>query len=156
MKNMRTLVIAATALVIGAAAPAFGAGPGGASPTAAHAAPTLTVRGSAYGRVLFDARGKALYAFTRDPKGGKSRCYGACAAAWPPFYAKGSLRAGKGVRPRFLGTTVRRDGKRQVTYAGRPLYYYVGDRSPGEIRCQNVTEFGGTWLVVRASGHPVR
>jgi Secreted repeat of unknown function len=45
---------------------------------------------------------------------------------------------------------------RQVTHAGRPLFYYVGDRRPGELRCQNVREFGGLWLVMRASGRLVR
>ena len=49
----------------------------------------------------------------------------------------------------------RHDGSRQATYAGRPLYYYVGDRKPGQILCQNVTEFGGVWRVVRASGRLV-
>ena len=44
----------------------------------------------------------------------------------------------------------------QVTYAGRPLYYYVGDRRPGQILCQNVSEFGGLWLVARANGTLVR
>jgi predicted lipoprotein with Yx(FWY)xxD motif len=118
------------------------------------AAPTLTVKSSAYGRVLFDGRGYVLYAFTRDGKGG-SACYGACAKAWPVYFAKGSLSVGAGVKRSLLGTTRRRDGRRQVTYAGRPLYYYVGDRKPGQILCQNVAEFGGTWLVVRPSGRLV-
>jgi hypothetical protein len=43
-----------------------------------------------------------------------------------------------------------------VTYGGHPLYYYAGDRRPGEILCQNVVEFGGTWLVVTPSGRAVR
>ena len=45
--------------------------------------------------------------------------------------------------PRRWPRTRRRDGRRQVTYAGRSLYYYVGDLSPGQILCQNVDEFGG-------------
>ena len=40
----------------------------------------------------------------------------------------------------------------QVTYAGHPLYFYVGDRKAGQILCQNVPEFGGLWLVVGARG----
>jgi predicted lipoprotein with Yx(FWY)xxD motif len=60
------------------------------------------------------------------------------------------------VKSKLLGTTRRRDGKLQVTYAGRPLYYYVGDRAPNEIRCQNVDEFGGLWLVARPNGTLVR
>ena len=57
---------------------------------------------------------------------------------------------------RLIGTTRRADGKLQVTYRGRPLYYYVGDRKPREVRCQNVSEFGGVWLVVRPNGQLVK
>jgi predicted lipoprotein with Yx(FWY)xxD motif len=119
------------------------------------AAPTLTVKSSSFGRVLFDGRGFVLYAFTRD-KNGRSACYGACAKAWPVYYAKATLRAGTGIKRSLIGTTKRRDGRRQITYAGRPLYYYVGDTKAGQIRCQNVLEFGGTWLIMRPSGKLVR
>lgn len=116
---------------------------------------TLTTHSSRFGKVLFDGRGFVLYAFTRDR--GRSACYGACAKAWPPYFApKGTLSVGSGVKRSLLGTVKRRNGKRQVTYAGRPLYYYVGDRSAGQILCQDVDEFGGTWLVVRPSGKLVR
>ena len=56
-------------------------------------APTLTVKSSSFGRVLFDGRGYVLYAFTRDANG-RSACYGACAKAWPVYYSKGTVRAG--------------------------------------------------------------
>ena len=118
--------------------------------------PTLTVRNSQFGRIIFDTRGRALYAFTRDPKRGKSRCYGACATAWPVYFAKRPLRAGKGVRQALIGTTRRRNGRLQLTYNGWPLYYYVNDVRPGQVTCQNVNEFGGLWLVVRPNGRLVR
>ena len=118
-------------------------------------APTLTLKSSSFGRVLFDGRGYVLYAFTRDANG-RSACYGACAKAWPVYYAKGTLRAGTGIKRSLVGTAKRRDGRRQITYARRPLYYYVGDTRPGQILCQNVAEFGGTWLIVRPSGRLVR
>ncbi|MGH3072411.1 MAG: COG4315 family predicted lipoprotein, partial [Gaiellaceae bacterium] len=102
---------------------------------------TVSVRSSSYGPVLFDGRGYALYAFTRDPRN-RSTCFGACATAWPPYRARGALRAGSGARAALLGRT--RSG--QVTYAGRPLYYYIGDRRPRQILCQDVFEFGGRWL----------
>jgi predicted lipoprotein with Yx(FWY)xxD motif len=51
--------------------------------------------------------------------------------------------AGPGAHAGLLGTVRRPGGRLQVTYAGHPLYYYVGDRGPHEVRCQAVTEFGG-------------
>ena len=117
---------------------------------------TLSVRSSPFGKILFDGRGFALYAFTKDRRGGRSTCYGACAKAWPPYVVRGTLSVGPGVNRSLLGTVRRRDGSRQATYAGRPLYYYVGDRRAGQVLCQNVSEFGGLWLVVRASGRLVR
>ena len=116
---------------------------------------TLTVRSSEYGRILFDGRGFVLYGFTADTKR-RSVCFGACATAWPPYLVKTTPRAGRGVKRSLLGTIRRPGGKRQVTYAGRPLYYYVRDRRPGQILCQDVFEFGGDWLVVRPNGAFVR
>jgi predicted lipoprotein with Yx(FWY)xxD motif len=118
-------------------------------------APTLKAGSSAYGKVLFDGRGFVLYGFTRDH--GRSACYGACAKAWPPYFApKGKLTAGAGVKKSLLGTVKRKNGRRQVTYAGKPLYYYVGDTKRGQILCQDVVEYGGRWLIVRPSGKLVR
>jgi predicted lipoprotein with Yx(FWY)xxD motif len=116
---------------------------------------TVKVRRTRYGRILVDGRGRALYLFTREGAS-KARCYGACADAWPVFYARGKLRAGSGASQSLVGTTRRRDGRKQATYAGHPLYYYVTDRAPGQVTCQNVTEYGGTWLVVAPSGAAIR
>ena len=116
---------------------------------ASAAAPTVTVRSSSYGPILFDGRGFVLYAFTADARG-RSHCAGACAKAWPPYVVESAPHG------RLLGATRRSNGFLQVTYAGRPLYYYVGDRKPGQILCQNVFEFGGRWLVVRPGGGLVR
>jgi predicted lipoprotein with Yx(FWY)xxD motif len=128
----------------------------GAAPTAAQPPKsTVTVKASSFGRILFDGRGFVLYGFTRDPRG-KSVCSGACARAWPPYLVKSSPHAGAGGVAGLLGTTRRANGSLQATYAGRPLYYYVGDRKPGQILCQNVTEFGGVWRVVRPTGRLVR
>jgi predicted lipoprotein with Yx(FWY)xxD motif len=116
---------------------------------------TVKVMKTDYGRILVDGHGKALYLFTRDPAD-KSRCYGACADAWPPFITKGEPQAGDGAAETLLGSTTRSDGRRQVTYRGRPLYHYVGDKQPGQVLCQDVEEFGGHWYVVRSNGKAVR
>ncbi len=112
----------------------------------------LRLQASDYGRVLFDAKGGALYLFTADG-GGKSTCYGECAVEWPPFYARGKLTAGPGVKQGKLGRTTRSDGRAQVTYAGKPLYYWYRDPK-NQILCHDVFEFGGDWLVVKPSGEP--
>ena len=126
-----------------------------AAPAAAGPPPTLKPGSSPYGRVVYDGRGFALYAFTRDH--GRSACSGACAKAWPPYIApKARLRVAPGLKRALLGTVRRADGRRQVTYAKRPLYFYVGDTKRGRILCQDVFEYGGRWLVLRPSGKLVR
>jgi predicted lipoprotein with Yx(FWY)xxD motif len=144
---MRYLVLAAVVLAAAVL---------GVARASADARSTLTVRSSSYGAILFNGRGHALYAFTRDRRGGPSRCYGACARAWPVYFATGRLVVGKGVKRSLIGTVRRRDGRRQVTYNGRPLYSYVGDTRAGQVSCQNVAEYGGTWLVMRPTGALVR
>jgi predicted lipoprotein with Yx(FWY)xxD motif len=115
----------------------------------------VKVRHTRYGRILTDGRGRALYLFTRE-RSKTPACYGKCAEAWPPFYARGGLKAGKGLEQSRIGATARRERRTQVTYRGHPLYYYVTDRAPGQVTCQNVAEYGGTWLVLAPSGRPIR
>jgi predicted lipoprotein with Yx(FWY)xxD motif len=114
----------------------------------------ISVRSSQYGRILKDGTDRAIYLFTHD-RSTTSTCYTACATAWPPVLTKGAPTAGSGLNGPLLGTTRRHDGTLQVTYGGHPLYYYVSDK-PGQILCQNVEEFGGTWLVVSPHGTAVR
>jgi predicted lipoprotein with Yx(FWY)xxD motif len=154
MKTLFALVVVAAAAIPVAGASAVGAR--STSPSAAQMEVlTLTLRNTRYGRILFDGKSRVLYAFTRDRRGGPSRCYGACAAAWPVYFSKGSLQAGRGVKRALLGTVRRRNGRRQITYNGWPLYYYAHE-GPREVKCQNVREFGGLWLVVKPNGQLVR
>ena len=152
------LVLATCGLVLTSGCGAGGsadAAPESTAPNASTArGATLKVVSSQYGRVVADAKGEALYLFTKDGRG-KSQCYGDCAKAWPPVLTKGRPRAGEGISASRLGTVRRRDGRSQVTYKGHPLYYYVHDK-PGVILCQNVAEFGGDWLVVAPTGNAVR
>jgi predicted lipoprotein with Yx(FWY)xxD motif len=137
MKTAVVVTALATVLVLaGVAAPA--------------ATKAVSVRSSSYGQILFDQRGFALYAFTRD-RGAKSLCTGACAKAWPPYVVSRAP-----AKTALVGTIRRADGRLQVTYRGRPLYFYIGDRKPGQVFCRNVTEFGGVWLVLRPDGTLVR
>lgn len=123
-------------------------------PASARAPARVAVRSTAGTRVLVDAAGRSLYLFTRDARG-RSRCTGACAAAWRPLLTRGRPRGAGGVRPGLLGRTPGADGRRQVTYAGHPLYRYVGDRRPGERFGQDVADAGGAWYLVSARGAAV-
>jgi predicted lipoprotein with Yx(FWY)xxD motif len=144
------LVVAASLLASGGSAAAGADSSATPSARAAAAGTTITLRPSRFGRMLFDSRRQAIYVFQRDRRN-RSTCYGACAKAWPPVYTRGRPRAAKGVRDSLLGTTRRRDGRLQVTYAGRPLYFYVNE-GPGEVRCHNVDLNGGLWWVVGPDG----
>jgi predicted lipoprotein with Yx(FWY)xxD motif len=119
---------------------------------ASAAGTTVSVRGSQFGRIVWGPKQQAVYAFQRDRRN-LSRCYGECAALWPPVYTKGRPSAGPGVRTSLLGTTRRRDGRLQVTYAGRPLYYYAHE-GRNQVLCHNVNLNGGLWWVVGPNGRP--
>jgi predicted lipoprotein with Yx(FWY)xxD motif len=63
-----------------------------------------------------------------------SACQAQCAAVdWPPVLTSGRPQAGPGVDQHALGTIVRCDGTRQVTYNGKPLYLHDQDAYIGGI-----------------------
>jgi predicted lipoprotein with Yx(FWY)xxD motif len=141
--------------VVGLAAVAATALGACASTDAMTTAPTKVVVGkSPYGTMLFNSHRQAIYVFGADRRR-NSNCYGDCAALWPPVYTTATPRAGSGVRAALLGTIRRRGGRLQVTYSGRPLYYYVHE-GPGQVRCHNVNLNGGIWKVIAPSGRPRR
>lgn len=119
-----------------------------AAPTAAA---RVTVHSTEYGKALFGPSGNVLYVFGAD-HGSTSRCYGVCAAAWPPLLTKGAPLAGAGANASLLGTTKRANGTLQVTYNGHPLYYYSADKV-GKVMCQHANMHGGLWLIVEPNGH---
>lgn len=122
----------------------------GQTAAAARKGTTVTLGRSEFGSMLFGSSRQAIYVFQNDRKG-KSVCCGECAEAWPPVFTKGKPKAARGVEDSLLGTTKRRDGKLQVTYAGKPLYFYAHE-GPGEVRCHNVDLNGGLWWVVGPDG----
>jgi predicted lipoprotein with Yx(FWY)xxD motif len=114
----------------------------------------IVVEESDFGRVLFDANGQAIYVFEiDDPK--QSNCTSVeCVQAWPPVLTEEQPSAGAGIEAELLGTIRRDDGTLQVTYNGRPLYFYEHE-GPAEIKCHNVNLHGGLWWVVTPGGDPL-
>jgi predicted lipoprotein with Yx(FWY)xxD motif len=103
------------------------------------------------GMVLVDSKGMTLYDFHKD-KGTQSSCYGACAEAWPPLLTEGEPQPSNGASAAMLGTTERKDGTTQVTYAGHPLYGFVEDKKPGEANGNDISAFGGEWYTLKGDG----
>jgi predicted lipoprotein with Yx(FWY)xxD motif len=107
--------------------------------------------------VLTDARGRTVYLLEED-RGGESRCLQMCAVIWPPFLgsAESPPTAGDSlVRHALIGTRPRAGGGVQVTYGGHPLYYYLGDREPGEALGHHVEDSWGEWAAVTPGGRQI-
>ena len=151
MRAAVSLVVGVVGAVSVAALVLFGialvsTGGGGESASAASEVTlkTATIDGVA---VLTSEKGFTLYWFVPDSPAA-SRCTGSCAAYWPPVI--GTPKAGPGVTTSKLGTIKRPGGTTQATYAGHPLYSYVGDDAPGQARGNKIDLNGGYWYEVRA------
>jgi predicted lipoprotein with Yx(FWY)xxD motif len=121
------------------------AGATSTAPTAAGAGlKTTTIGGTT---VLTNAKGFTLYSFAPDTAT-SSKCYGSCAAYWPPV--SGTTAAGRGL-PGKVATITRTGGARQLTYNGHPLYTYIGDTAPGQAKGNNLNLNGGLWHEVPVS-----
>jgi predicted lipoprotein with Yx(FWY)xxD motif len=122
-----------------------------ASSTATTGAPITVGTASGVGKVLVDSEGMTLYYFEKD-QNGESACYGPCEAGWPPLTTEGKPQAGEGAMASKLGTTERKDGTTQVTYAGWPLYTFVEDKKPGEDNGTDSKAFGASWYPLHPNG----
>jgi len=110
----------------------------------------LTVKGkpvlAAVISTLAGIKADPVYSFSKDSSS-TSGCTGACAVAWPPVLTDGSpgvegpLSAGK------VGTLRRSDGTEQVTYDGKPLYFYSRE-TPAKV----VADDGLAFIAGNGSG----
>ena len=130
--------------VAGAGTPAPAAASTGTGASAGAGLKTTTIGGTT---VLTNAKGFTLYSFAPDTPAA-SKCYGSCAAYWPPV--TGTAPAGPGL-PGTVGTITRTGGARQLTYNGHPLYTYIGDSAPGQANGNNLNLNGGLWHEVPVS-----
>ncbi len=106
----------------------------------AASAKTLMSVNSDIGNPLASAKtGMTLYTFRKDGKN-TSKCYNDCAQAWPPFTASPSAEANGA-----LSIIDRKDGTRQWTLNGHPLYFWAGDSKRGDA---NGNGAGGVWDAV--------
>ena len=103
------------------------------------------------GRYVSDANGRPVYSRTADEKN-SSGCYDACAAAWTPVPGSDPAAPSNepAIQPELLGSTLRRDGTRQLTYAGLPLYFPA--EAGSETVARSLTDQWGTWSLVFPHG----
>ncbi len=149
MKRLTILFITAAAILpVGIADATVGA-------RAARGA-KLQLRHTSLGTILANGRGFTVFAFARDPRN-HSRCAttAGCTGIWPMVITTGSPRLGPGVKRSLVGT-IAVAGTRQVTYAGHPLYTYIGDSGPGDTSYVGQSQFGGKWYALNAAGHLVK
>ena len=107
---------------------------------------TVAVASGRDGAYLTGEGGMTLYVFGND-SANTSTCDADCAAAWPPFtIAKGDSLEGAGGVTEPLTAITRSDGSLQVAYARSPLYYYSGDKAPGDTKGQGV---GDVWFIAQ-------
>jgi predicted lipoprotein with Yx(FWY)xxD motif len=126
--------------------------------TTAHAARSakLQLRHTSLGTILVNGGGHTLYLFTRDSRN-HDRCASTagCTGIWPMLTTTGTPTVGRGVKRSLVGT-ITVAGARQVTYAGHPLYTYIGDAGPGDTSYVGQSQFGGKWYALNATGNLVK
>ena len=158
MRNRLSIRLAAFAILLGALGGATilaAAQDANASRSRDHATGTVVaLRKTALGTILVDSRGHTLYLFEKD-RNGVSMCNSACVTYWPALTSHSNPRAGTGVHQSLLRLTRASNGVRQVTYAGHPLYTFVGDKHPGQTSGEGLDNFGAEWYALAASGHKV-
>lgn len=154
----RSLAVGAAA-VLALSVAACGSSSSGQSTKTASSKPTsaktsgltISTAKSSMGTYLVGPSGRALYMWVAD-HGGKSSCSATCAQNWPPLTATSDPKAAGSAKAADLGTIVRSDGSKQVTYHGHPLYYYIADSGPGMTSGEGSNGFGAKWWLMAPSG----
>ena len=142
--NSPVKIVALATLVVlaGIAVPTAGSGS-----EATLQAPVIKYRDNVFGPILATRGKRALYYWNVEKRaGGKIRCRGECARAWPPLIVRSRAsvpRYIRGIQGRF-GTIRRPDGRWQVTHRGLPVYSYAHEK-PEQVLCDDVDG----WFVVR-------
>ncbi len=120
-----------------------------AASSARPAASRISIRSTSLGDILVDGHGRTLYLFAAD-RPNVSTLSSAGLVAWPAFKSTVKPQASSGASGSMIGVIA---GTSQVTYAGHPLYYFVGDHGSGETNGQGLSKFGARWYVVGSSGN---
>lgn len=110
------------------------------------------------GTLIAGEGNRTLYVFKPDEKSSpghdkQSTCYGACTSVWPPVLASATPSVSGKANQALLGLTTRRDGSKQVTYNGMPLYYYAADTKAGQATGNHLKDGFGLWVGMLPNGN---
>jgi predicted lipoprotein with Yx(FWY)xxD motif len=136
--RLATIALAVTGLAVVAIAPA------GAATGQTTATEISTTKDAKHGTFL--VAGNTVYTL----KPSKTACDAKCLKAWPPVLLPAgttTATAGTGVDASKLGTKTTADGSLQITYNGAPLYWFVKDKAPGQVK-GDVTDKWGKWAAI--------
>jgi predicted lipoprotein with Yx(FWY)xxD motif len=123
----------------------------GSSVSTTPSSTVVTTRDTPLGRILVDSQGRTLYLFAKD-SGPASTCSGSCLSYWPAVPVTGQPQATGGATAASIAVITGSQGSRQLSYAGHPLYYFAGDKQPGQTSGQGLDQFGAKWFVLGPSG----
>jgi predicted lipoprotein with Yx(FWY)xxD motif len=161
MRKSKTLVLAAgllgvplTLVACGSTGTTSAAGLSGSPSVSLSQGSTSTVKLASVtgvGTVLVDGDNHVLYTPIQEADG-KIRCTDSCLQAWPAVFVA-SVPSVAGATGTF--GTIDRDGKKQLTYNGAPVYTFAFDKG-GEASGNNASDsFGGqnfNWRALSAAG----
>ena len=132
--------------------------PGPSTAGSMSTATTLTIRdnvplgrnGKRQANLLANANGDTVYTLsgetTRRPKCTKKN---GCLQFWRPVTVSGTAQPTMPSNVTGRLGVWRRNGFRQVTFNGHPLYTFTVDTMAGEANGAGIRSFGGTWNVIR-------
>ena len=145
---MRRIGLLAAALVVAAAA-AIVAAVLATNGSAKTTAVVKTMHNASLGKtILVNRNGLTLYSLSAERHGRFICTTGFCLSLWKP------LLVARGVTPagvKGLSVVKRPDAKRQVAFRGAPLYRFVQDTKPGQVKGNGFKDVG-VWRPVVTAG----
>jgi len=105
-----------------------------------------SVKSATLGEYLTDTKGMTLYVFADDKKL-ESSCTGTCLEMWPAFvFDNKDLKASTDTLSKRMNVIKRTDGTYQYAYGEKPVYYYAGDKNPGDTNGNGLNN--GKWSII--------
>jgi predicted lipoprotein with Yx(FWY)xxD motif len=101
-------------------------------------------------KILVTRKGMTLYSLSVERKGHFICTDMTCLSLWKPLtIAKGAVATGVA----HLSVVGRPDGRRQVAYRGGPLYTFVQDKRPGDVKGNGFKDVG-VWRAATVASSP--